>query len=214
MTDINVVLNDETWVERSLPAEDLTPEFGFLLSRTVYVGDPNSIEQIRSEVYNPPIAVPEMAARDPLRPSARDALGHEADLAAYYLEMMEKTGRKPDADGVGYWLYLEFVSKALDQRISFPWWDRVAEASNLFDWIRETKVEEAGFFDCDQGWFFKAERSGGTLYFQHGDLDTGEVYANVKVRQATFLDRLDRAEIDVRTVIQRLKERLQIDPWS
>lgn len=214
MTDINTVLNDETWVERSLPAEDLTPEFSFVLSPTVYVGDPNSVEQLQSDVYNPPIAAPELAARDPLRPSAREAIGQEAELAAYYLEIMDRTGRTPDADGVGYWLRLEFVSESLAQRIGFPWWDRVAEASSLFDWARATNAEDAEFFDCDQGWFFKAGRVGQELHFQQGDLDTGEIYANLKVGQADFLGRLDQAESDVRTVVQRLKERLQIDPWS
>lgn len=102
MADINTVLNDETGVERSLPAEDLTPEFSFVLSRTVYVGDPNSVEQLQSDVYNPPIAVPELAARDPLRPSAREVIDQESKLAAYYLEMIDRTGRKPDAYAVGY----------------------------------------------------------------------------------------------------------------
>src|SRR5690606_7370335 len=66
MTDIETVLNDGTWVERSLPAEDLTPKFSFVLRRTVYMGDPNSVEQLQSDIYNPPITIPELAARDPL----------------------------------------------------------------------------------------------------------------------------------------------------
>ena len=143
MTDINDVLNDETWVERSLSAEDLTPEFSFLLGRTVYVGDPNSSEQFHCETYNLPIVLPELAARDPLRPSAREALGREADLAAYYFEIVEKTGRTPGADGVGFWLSLEFVSDVLDERIEFPWWDRISETSNLLDWIRVTDAAGA-----------------------------------------------------------------------
>ncbi|RYG86092.1 MAG: hypothetical protein EON59_10785 [Alphaproteobacteria bacterium] len=214
MTDINDVLNDETWVERSLSAEDLTPEFSFLLGRTVYVGDPNSSEQFHCETYNLPIVLPELAARDPLRPSAREALGREADLAAYYFEIMEKTGRTPGVDGVGFWLSLEFVSDALGERVEFPWWDRISETSNLLDWIRVTDAEDVGFFDCDQGWLFKAERRGGWLHFQHGDLDTGEMYANLKVDQVAFRGRLDQAESDVRTVVGRLKDRLQVDPWS
>jgi len=214
MADINTVLNDETWVERSLPAEDLTPEFSFVLSRTVYVGDPNSVEQLQSDVYNPPIAVPELAARDPLRPSAREVIDQESKLAAYYLEMIDRTGRKPDAYAVGYWLRLEFVSEALDQQIGFPWWDRVAEASSLFDWARTTDSGGEEFFDCDQGWFFRAGRMGQELHFQQGDLDTGDVYANLKVGRSGFLGRLDQAERDIGTVIERLGERLQIDPWS
>lgn len=214
MTDINTALNDEARVERSQQAEDLTPQFRFLLGRTVYVGDPNSSEEFHCEAYNLPIDLPELAARDPLRPTAREVLGREYELAAYYSERMEKTGRNPSADGVGFWLCLEFVSEALDVQIDFPWWDRISEASNLLDWIRATDAEDAGFFDCDQGWLFKAKRQSGSLHLFHGDLDTGEMYVNLKVDQAIFRGRLDRAERDVRTVVERLKARLLVDPWS
>lgn len=214
MVDINAVLNDETWVQRSRPATDLSPQFAFLLSRTVYVGDPNSAEQLRSDAYNLPIAIPELGARDPLRPYASEALGREAQLTAYYREMMERTGKRPGPGAVGYWLRLEFVSHELNEPISFPWWDRVCEAAELFAWLRTAKPGGSGFFDCDQGWLFKAERPNDLLHFQYGNLDTGEEYANLKTDRTAFLGQLDRAETEVRTVIQRLKEHLGIDPWS
>lgn len=206
-------LDDPTWTSRSQVAEDLKPRFSFLLSRTVYVGDPNSSEQIQSGEFDRPLRLPSFAARDLLRPTAAEALGHEPELAGYYGQLMELTGRGPGPDAVGYWLSLGFVSESAGKEIGFPWWDRISEAAPFFNWLR-TAGENANFHDADQGWQLRALRKGERLHFQHSDLDTEEEFANLSVDRGTFLNRLYAAEAETRTVVAALSEQLGVDPWS
>lgn len=206
-------LEDPNWESRSIGAEDLTPHFSFLLSRTAYVGDPNSAEQIRSGQYDRQLRLPELAARDPLRPRVAEVLGHEAELAEYYRQLRSVTGQGPRPDAVGYWLSLRFVSEQAGKEVGFPWWDRVSDAAPFCDWLR-TAADGEDYFDADQGWMLRAVRKRERLHLQHSDLDTKQEFSNVSVGRETFLARLDTAELQARTVIAKLKRRLGIDPWS
>jgi len=207
-------MDDPDWWKRSRAAEDLTPQFSFALHETVYVGRANSNEQLRDPAYQRPLRLPSLFAREPLRPTAHEVLGREAELATYYQEVMDQTGRKPDLNAVNYWLRLDFVSDSTGERVGFPWWDAVSETHLLFEWLRSsTDTDE--FFDCDQGWLFRAGKIDGRLHFQHGNVDNSEVeYANLHVERSSFLMRLDQAETDIQAVIVELKARLGIDPWS
>lgn len=203
--------DDPTWASRSQAAEDLKPRFSFRLSRTVHVGD--SSEQIQGGEFDRPLRLPSFTARDPLRPTAAEALGHEPDLAAYYGQVMELTGRGPGPDAVGYWLSLGFVSESAGKEIDFPWWDRISQAAPFFNWLRAAG-EDVDFHDADQGWQLRAVRMGERLHFQYSDLDTQEEFANLSVDRGIFLGRLHAAEAEMRTVVAALREQLGVDPWS
>lgn len=190
-------LDDPTWWERSTPANDLTPQFAF-----------------RLQEFDRPVPLPSLGARDPLRPTAAEALGQEPALAAYYRDAMQIEGREPRPGAVGYWLQLTFQSAASGAQIGFPWWDRVCETEPFFTWLRSA-ADGDQFFDADQGWILRAARRGERLHFQHGDLDAPErEFANLWVDRAAFLGRLDAAEADIRRVIAHLKAQLGVDPWS
>jgi hypothetical protein len=206
-------LDDPTWITRSTAAEDLTPQFSFSLSRSVYVGDPNSSEQIQSGKYDRPLDLPSFGTRNTLRPTAREAIGHETELAAYYRQVMALKGASPRSGDVGYWLRLDFVSAVAGKEISFPWWDRVSDATPFLSWLRRADSTDE-FFDADQGWMLRAAHKGDRLHIQHSDLDTEEEFANLSVDRAAFLGRLDAAEADFRRVIAALKGKLGVDPWS
>jgi hypothetical protein len=205
-------LDDPTWTSRSTAAEDLTPRFSFCLSKSVYVGDPNSSEQIHSGEYDRPLHLPSLAARDRLAPTAAEVIGREAELAAYYRQVMTIEGKRPASGAVGYWLRFDLVSATAGQGIGFPWWDRVADAAPFFEWLRT--VDAGEFFDADQGWMLTAAARAQHLHFQHSDLETQEEFANLSVDRAAFLDRLRVAEEEVRQVIAVLRTELGVDPWS
>jgi hypothetical protein len=205
-------MDDPSWSLRSSEIEDLTPLFSFLLGRTVYVGDPNSAEQMRSGDYDRPLRLPDFGARDPLRPTADEVRGREPELAAYYRQVMELKGQ-PRSGEPGYWLSLDIVSETAQVRIPFPWWDRISDAAPFLAWLR-TCQDGAAFGDCDQGWFLRAERKGQRIHFLDGDLDTRDAVSNSSVSRSVFLDLLDTAESDVRAVIAALKAELGVDPWS
>jgi hypothetical protein len=206
-------LDDPRWTSRSVPAEDLTPQFSFLLSRTVYVGGPNSSEQIQSGRYDRLVSTPSLGARDPLRPTAGEVRGHEGELATYYRHVMALKGERPRAGDVDYWLRLDFVSPTTGKAITFPWWDRVSDAARFRTWVRKTDATKE-FFDADQGWMLRAAHKGQRFHVQHNDLDTGEEFANLSVGAAEFLNRFEVAEADVGHVIAALKKELGVDPWS
>jgi hypothetical protein len=206
-------LDDPTWTNCSVAAEDLTPQFSFALSRSVYVGDPNNAEQIHSGTFDRPLRLPSLDARDPLRPTAAEAIGREAELAAYFRQVMTLKGARPRPGDVGYWLQLEFVSAGDGKAIEFPWWDQVSDAGAFFAWLRDKDATDE-FFDVDQGWMLRAAQKAGRLHIQHTDFDCGEEFANLSVERAVFLGRLDAAEADIRRVIAALKTELGVDPWS
>jgi hypothetical protein len=210
---IHTALDDPTWTTRSVAAEDLRPQFSFALSRSVYVGDPNSTEQIHSGTFDRPLRLPSLDARDPLRPTAAEAIGREAQLAAYYRQVMALKGARPRPGDVGYWLQLEFVSAAARKAIDFPWWDQVSDTGAFFAWLRQDDATDE-FFDADQGWMLRAAHRAGRFHVQHTDVDGGEEFANLSVGRAAFLDRLNAAEADIRRVIAALKSELGVDPWS
>ena len=206
-------LDDPTWTRCSKAAEDLRPQFTFLLRAAAYVGDPNSSEQIHSGQYDRPLRLPSFAAREPLAPTAAEALGHELELAGYYRQLMELTGPAPGPGALGYWLGLGFISEEAESEIAFPWWDQVSDAAPFFAWLRSAD-DDADFLDGDQGWMLRAARKGDRLHFQHSALETEEEFANLSVSRGAFLSRLDAAESEVRTVIAGLKRELGVDPWS
>jgi hypothetical protein len=206
-------MDDRTWTSRSKAAEDLRPQISFLLSRTAYVGDPNTSEQIHSGEHDRPLRLPSFAAREPMAPTVAEALGHEPELAAYYRQVMELTRHAPAPGAVGYWLGFGFVSEEAGSEIGFPWWDQISDAAPFFDWLRSAD-DNADFLDGDQGWMLRAARRGDRLYFLHGALDTDQEFANLSVGRGTFLSRLDAAESEARTVIAGLKRELGVDPWS
>jgi hypothetical protein len=184
-----------------------------LLRRTVYVGDPNSSEQLQSGKYERALDLPALGARDPLRPTAAEVRGHEGALAAYYRQVMRLKAKRPKAGDVDYWLSLNFVSPTAGKDIGFPWWDRVSDAAPFLTWLRKIDATNE-YFDADQGWTLRAAHKGQRLHVQQGDLDTGEEFANLSVQAPPFLNRLQVAEADVRSVIMALKGELGVDPWS
>lgn len=206
-------LDDPTWADRSAPADDLSPQFSFRLARSVYVGDPNSIAQIKDGRHDRPVHLPNWTVRDPLLPTAEEAEGREALLAGYYAEVMHLLGARPKPRDVGYWLRTAFVSPAAGKTIEFPWWDRISDSDMFVAWLKTTRGDE-DFFDADQGWILRARRRGERLHFQYADLDTLEEYANLRVDRAIFLTRLEDSTAQVRRVVAKLKARLSVDPWT
>lgn len=212
MPPLGLRLNDPSWTHGSVAVEDLTPQFSFLLSHTVYVGDPNSLTQMQSGEFDRPLSVPSLGAQNPLRPTAADAVGRESALAAYYRDVMTLKGTQPTSGEEDYWLRFDLVSRTVGKAIHFSYSDRVSDTKFLFAWLREGASED--YSDQDQGWMFKAGKRGERLHFQQSDPDTGEELANLSIDRITFLERLRVAEADVLRVVAALKMQLGVDPWS
>lgn len=203
--------NDRDWIVGALPAEDLTPCYRFLLRETVYTGAPNDHAQWNDPAFNPPVALPEFPRRVALRPTSRESLGHEAELASYYRRVRDLVPRKAALEN--YWLHLSFEGAA--GSVGFPWWDRFGDADELMTWLKSGSAG-TGFLDMDQGWMFRALRTeDDRFHFLDADWeDDDRVRAKFSVDRAAFLARLAEAERDTLHVIDCLERTLGMDPWS
>ncbi|MDQ0465150.1 hypothetical protein QO010_002934 [Caulobacter ginsengisoli] len=213
LDDLNASMNDWTWVERSVEAEDLAPRFGFYLHEAIYVGDPNDEDAVLSGANDKPIALPTFARKRPTYPTAAEAEGHEAELAAYYRTVLAMTGQPAEDQEQNFWLDLGLYSEATQVEIPFVIWTRLSDMAPFSQWV-VSGDDGSTFNDLDQGWQVKGKRIGGRIHLQHSGFDQGGEFANVSVSRVSLADRLATEEARMAKIIGRLRDLLGIDPWS
>lgn len=176
--ELNKLLNDWSWLERSIVAMDLAPVFRFQLAASA-PGAPD------------------------WRPTPAEIVGHEAEAAKRHGPVARVENGPPIAGQLLYPLALSFESADVGVAVPFPW-ETLQDMAGLFGWLR-TAESGSDWLDVDQGWLVKAAWRGDRLHFLHSGFDQGDEMANVSVDRVQFLQRLNVTENDAGRTLARLE---------
>lgn len=209
----DILSDDVSWTQQSLPADDLSPRFSFILRRDVPLRTTpgrgvTSSAELRHELH-----LPAFPREEELRVTDEESVEHERDIAAYYRELISVSGIAPLSQAQNYWLRMSFRSSAKASEIDFPYWDRLSDMRPFLNWLADAE-NASTFWDGDQGWMVQSARIGARLHLREGNLDDSAWRVNLVVHRTVFLARLAAAEARIQAAIRHLKAELGVDPWS
>jgi hypothetical protein len=197
----------ESWFADAKPVNALEPEIAFHLS-----------EELQAVAYQrpEPLVLPSFSRAERLEVRSAELIGHEAELAAYYRQIVDiarRHGLKLSQVRQYFWLDLRFDNEEAGVRLSFPWYDTFAAMDHVLQALAGTD-EGLIYTDMDQGWEFDAWARGGTLYIREGDPDSDAPAFAVTLPRAGLRDRIVALRTRTQTLIGALAKELGADVWT
>lgn len=157
----------ESWFADARPIDSLEPEIAFHLRDEFHAAPGHPPE---------PLALPEFPRASRLLARSSEAVGHEAELAAYYGRVAAlacQHALKLHQVRQYFWMALRLDNEEADIHLSFPWYDTFS-AMDPFLAAVAGYGEGLVYDDRDQGWAVEAWACGGTLYIRESNPDSGD----------------------------------------
>lgn len=201
------------WLDRAEAVADPNVEIFFATQHTVYVGDPNDLDQIGDPRFEVPVPPPAIGDGTTISLSTRAVFGREEALAAHYRAVVEQatTVRKSFDDiRTHFWMRLGIRWK--DNDLSFPRYVTWKEMDNFLGWLLLAE-DENDWWDADEEWELAAVRKGSRFYFRQ-DNGVGEPYVVVSMDREALLAKVRELRDRILAIIEVLTSLLGTDVWT
>jgi len=157
----------EPWFAHAKPINSLEPEIAFLLWDEFHPVPGHQAE---------PLALPEFPRASRLLARTSEAIGHEAELAAYYgrvATLARQHALKLHQVRQYFWMDLRLHNEEADVHLSFPWYDTFAAMDHF---LAAVAGNDQGmvYDDQDQGWAVEVWVRNGTLYIRESNPDSDD----------------------------------------
>ena len=197
----------ESWFADAKPVNALEPEIAFHLS-----------EELQAVAYHrpEPLVLPSFPRAERLQVRSAELIGHEAELAAYYRQIVaiaRRHGLKLSQVRQYFWLDLRFDNEDAGVRLSFPWYDTFAAMDPVLQALAGTD-EGLIYDDQDQGWEVKVWARNGTLYIRESDPDSDDSGIAVTLPREGLRDRIVALRARTQQLITALAKELGADVWT
>ncbi len=198
----------ESWFADAKPIDSLEPEIAFQLR-----------DEIQTAGYRPPepLALPSFARADRLRVRSAEAVGHEAELAAYYARVValaRQHGLSFDQVRQYFWIDLRLDNASADVHLSFPWYDTFSAIDHV---LRALEGPDEGlvYDDEDQGWAIEIRARNGKFYIREHDPDgDDEPGLAVTLPREGLRARIAPLRARTQKLIASLAQELGADVWT
>jgi hypothetical protein len=206
----------ETWFAEAVDVPSLEAEVCFLLKSEVYHGpdqpsDPSDLKRLVEPLPTP--VIPRFA---PSMVRTAEAVGHEAQLASHYREVVRiaRKHRRPfNAIRHHFWLRFWLWDTERKIYVCFPWYDSFSEIEHFMDALAKGGSGLL-FHDQDQGWEMEVHSLHGNFYFRERDPDADETRSIVCVPRDSLLATLASLRGRTAGLIEHLSAALGADVWS
>ncbi|WP_394537681.1 hypothetical protein PRJ39_16450 [Lysobacter enzymogenes] len=205
-----------TWLSQTRNVPSLEAEVCFQIHDRFYYGpdridDPSDLERFAET-----LAPPAIALIAPSMVRSAEALGHEAELAAYYRQIVRlaRHHQRPfNSIRQYFWLRLWLWNPEHEAYVSFPWYDSFAEIDRVLKALVET---EAGpvHDDADQGWAVRIHAQDEAVHLLQHDPDEDETHAAIRVPRAELVRQVAQLRERTQGLIARLSSELGADVWT
>jgi hypothetical protein len=200
----------EPWFADAKPIDSLEPEIAFHLWDEFHPAPGRQPE---------PLALPEFPRASRLLARTSEAVGHEAELAAYYgrvAALARWHALKLHQVRQYFWMDLRLDNEEADVHLSFPWYDTFAAMDHF---LCAVAGNEQGmiYADQDQGWAVEVWARDGTLYIRESDPDSDdddEPGQAVALPRAGLQDRIAPLRERTAKLVARLAKELGADVWT
>jgi hypothetical protein len=198
------------WFADAKPIDSLEPEIAFQLRdefRPVWNGPAE------------PLVLPGFPRASRLLARTSEVPGHEAELAAYYAQVIAMARQRALTPGEVrqyFWMDLRLDNDKADVQLSFPWYDTLAAMEPFFTAIAGDR-EGMIYDDEDQGWALEAWACDGTLYLRQADPDSDsadEPGQAVALPRANLQARIAPLRERTAQIVACLSRELGTDVWS
>lgn len=204
----------EPWFAHAKPIDSLEAEIGFCLQ--------DAFQPVPGQPPEP-LALPEFPRASRLWVRTSEAIGHEAELAAYYARVMQlahKHGLRFGQVSHHFWMRLWLWNSEQDIGIPFPWYDTLSEIEPVLTAL-STLPPGQRFHDIDQVWEIELGTSDTLIYIRHGNPEgDGEPGAHeaaqtvVALPQAALAGQLISLIARTDGLVAHLADALGCDVWS
>ncbi|WP_431123889.1 hypothetical protein [Variovorax paradoxus] len=157
----------EPWFAHAKLINSLEPEIAFLLWDEFHPAPGHRPE---------PLALPEFPRASRLLARTSEAIGHEAELAAYYgrvATLAQQHALKLHQVRQYFWMDLRLDNEEADVHLSFPWYDTFA-AMDYFLAAVAGNDQGMVYDDQDQGWAVEVWACNGALYIRESNPDSDD----------------------------------------
>jgi hypothetical protein len=173
---------------------------------------------LQDSLNSEPLTPPDIARNTASMVRSAEAVGHEAELAAYYaqaLQLARKQGLGFDQIRHHFWLRLWLWNSEANVHISFPWYDTLSEMDPVLTAL-STLAPGQTFHDIDQGWEIELSARDTLIHIRHGNPDDedGTPQTEVSVPRAALSDQIASLRARTLGLIAHLSGALGCDVWS
>ncbi|KQW65038.1 hypothetical protein [Variovorax sp. Root411] len=157
----------EPWFADAKPIDSLEPEIAFHLCDEFHPAPYQRPE---------PLALPGFQRAERLRACTSEAIGHEAELAAYYGQvaaLARQHALKLHQVRQYFWMDLRLDNEDANVHLSFPWYDTFSSMDHFL--VAVAGHDEGNIYnDQDQGWAVEVWARNGTLYIRESNPDSDD----------------------------------------
>ena len=205
-----------TWFATARPVDRLEAEICFLIQPRFYFGPDRPAVPADLQRLTVSLSPPDVPRAVPSKVRTSEAVGHEAQLLAYYEQIVRlaREHRLPfNAIRHCFWLRFWLWNEAQDIRVSFPWYDSFSEIDRFMTAVSDGR---SGLLDhdLDQGWEMEVHGDGDRLFIREGDPDGDEAHLAISVPRDALVQVLTALRARAVQVIGRLSDGLGADVWT
>jgi hypothetical protein len=193
---------------------DLAPDVAFLIKPDFFYGnfskpEPGDLRNKVVKLYQP------RQTRSGHFVLSAAALGHENELARYYLSVVQAAAqhRKQLKDQRHYFWMRPVLLSRDEVQLSFPWYDTFPESASLLQSLLDPMLEGILYDDMDQGWSSAAYATADKVYFLQGDEGGRRIYTAVHTDRARLQQAATTALANTRQVMEALVKQVGQDFW-
>lgn len=197
----------ESWFADARPIDSLEPEIAFHLRDEFHAAPDRPPE---------PLALPELPRASRLLARTSEAVGHEAELAAYYGQvaaLARQHALKLHQVRQYFWMALRLDNEEAGIHLSFPWYDTF---SSMDHFLVAVAGNDQGmvYDDQDQGWAVEVWAHNGTLYVRESNPDfDDEPGQAVALPRAALQARIAPLRERTAKLVAHLAKELGPDAW-
>lgn len=197
----------EPWFAHAKPINSLEPEIAFHLQDEFHPAPGRPPE---------PLALPEFPRASRLRACTSEAIGHEAELAAYYgrvTALVRQHALTLHQVRQYFWMDLRLDNEDAGVHLYFPWYDTFSDIDHFFTAVAGHD-EGMIYDDQDQGWAIEAWARHGTLYIRESDPDSEEPGQAVALPRTSLQARIAPLRERTTKLVARLAKEFGADVWT
>lgn len=205
----------QSWFSIAKPLTQLEAHIYFVLSDSFYYKPDRRPKQAENRLEHP-LTLPRICRKEEYRVRTAEVLGHEEELAAYYMQIvkiMQRHPRKFRDVSQYFWLGLELLNDVENIRISFPWYDTLADMDRFLLALPSLNEQEY-FSDEEQSWEINVFAHHDLFYIREGNPDDAEATVIISIPKNTLLSQIAPLRAQANQVISRLSEVLGADVWT
>lgn len=206
----------EQWFTEAKKVSKLDAELCFLLKSDFYFGPDRHIEINDKARFTESLMLPDIPRAAPSMLRTAEAIGHEADLSAYYKQVVKSAIKHEmsfNSIRHHFWLRLWFWNSEEEIHVSFPWYDSYSEISRFLDALVST---ESGLVDHDieQGWEMEVYTYENQVFIRERDPDYDETHLCICVPRLELIQQAKEIMERSSKIIAALSASLGEDVWT